>query len=82
MVVALLDNNIYNLMAQMVTESKSLWRIKNEYKKDASNDPKYLALWNELEKNKENNLLQLELFLREQITLSTAPKTRENPFEP
>lgn len=77
-----MDNNLYNLMAQMVTESKSLWRIKNDYKRDALNDPKFMALWNEFEKQKENNLIKLELLLREQMDLGVAPKTRENPFEP
>ncbi len=31
----MLENNVYNLMSQMLVESKSLWRIKNEYKRDA-----------------------------------------------
>jgi len=33
----MLDNHIYNLLLQATEEHKSLWRIKNEYKKDAGN---------------------------------------------
>jgi len=41
----MIDNNLYNIMAQIVVESKSLWRIKNEYMKDALEDQESQALW-------------------------------------
>ncbi len=31
----MLENNVYNIMAQLVEESQSLWRIRNSYIKDA-----------------------------------------------
>ena len=34
----MLDNDTYNLMEQLEIENRSLWRIKNSYKKDASTD--------------------------------------------
>src|SRR5208283_1782094 len=49
----MLDNNTYNLMEQLEIESKSLWRIKNSYKNDASIDNESKQLWNLVEKNKE-----------------------------
>ncbi len=30
----MLSNNTYDLMAQLTEENQSLWRIKNNYKKD------------------------------------------------
>jgi len=32
----MLDNNTYNLMAQIVEESQSLWRIRNTYMADST----------------------------------------------
>ncbi len=43
------DNHFYNLMAQIVEENKSLWCIKNMYKKDSSDCEKCKTLWDILE---------------------------------
>jgi hypothetical protein len=48
-------------MEQLVIESKSLWRIKNTYKKDKS-DCKIsscIAFWDKLEKDKEDHIKEL-----------------------
>jgi hypothetical protein len=49
----MLDDDTYNLMEQLEIESKSLWRIKHDYKKDASADYESRHLWNLIEKDKE-----------------------------
>ena len=32
------QNNLHNLMTQMIQEQKSIWRIENNYIKDAGSD--------------------------------------------
>jgi hypothetical protein len=49
----MLDNNTYNLMEQLEIENRSLWRIKNYYKNDASMNNESKQLWNFIEKDKE-----------------------------
>lgn len=46
----MLENHIYNLMEQIVYESKSLWRIKKAYKQDAGDCAQCLAFWDKLGK--------------------------------
>ena len=50
----MLDNHIYNLFLQATEEHKSLWRIKNEYKKDASSCEVCRMFWEKVEKGKED----------------------------
>jgi hypothetical protein len=50
----MLDNHIYNLLLQATEEHKSLWRIKNEYKKDASSCEVCRMFWEKAEKDKED----------------------------
>lgn len=47
------SNNVYNLMTQLVQEQKSLWRIKNDYLKDAGKDKELKAFWDEVATEKE-----------------------------
>lgn len=47
------NNNLYNIMTQLVQEQKSLWRIKNDYLKDASKDKELKGFWIEVAKEKE-----------------------------
>jgi hypothetical protein len=79
----LMDNNLYNLMDQLIIESRSLWRIKNEYLRNAKEDtssvwnivrPRYIpdcpacaAFWVELEKQKEENIRKLESLIRDRM---------------
>jgi hypothetical protein len=39
----MLSNSAYDLMAQLTEENQSLWRIKNNYKKDAATTKKPLT---------------------------------------
>jgi len=55
----MLDNNVYNLMAQMVEENQSLWRIKNAYKKDAAACGECQDFWSKMESEKENKIREL-----------------------
>lgn len=55
----MLNNHLYNLMLQMTEEHKSLWRIKNEYKKDSKFCAKCKAFWKRLDADKENHIKEL-----------------------
>ena len=63
----MLDNNLYNLMLQMVQENKSLWRIKNEYKKDAKTCKTCKAFWDKLEASKEKHINELEALIKKHM---------------
>jgi len=63
----MLDNNTYNLMEQLEIENKSLWRIQNNYKKDASTDNESKQLWSLIEKNKEEVVRLLTEKVRERL---------------
>ena len=63
----MLDNNTYDLMEQLLIENKRLWRIKNNYKKDAALDNEAKQLWNIIEKDKEELVQMLSEKLRERL---------------
>ncbi len=63
----MLDNNTYNLMEQLINENKSLWRIKNNYKNDASNNAEIQQVWNLIEKDKQKLVKLLVRKLRERL---------------
>ena len=52
----MLDNNLYDLMIQIVQENKSLWRIKNEYLKNAAGNETDTAFWKKMEVDKEDHI--------------------------
>ncbi len=60
----MLDNNTYNLMAQLTEENKSLWRIKNNYVKDASGCSECKDFWQTLIKDKEEHISDLVELLK------------------
>jgi len=60
----MLDNNAYNLMAQMVQENKSLWRIKNAYKQDAKSCGECQAFWDKFSGSKEEEVKELQALLK------------------
>ena len=62
------DNNVYNLMAQAVEESQSLWRIKNEYKKDAKECEECRKFWEKMEKDKEKHCKDLQDLISKHIS--------------
>jgi glycosyltransferase involved in cell wall biosynthesis len=53
------DDNLYNLMAQLVEEHKSLYRIKKMYKVDAKQCKECKIFWEKLEKDKEDHIREL-----------------------
>ncbi|MGA3290031.1 MAG: hypothetical protein ABSD42_07335 [Candidatus Bathyarchaeia archaeon] len=63
----MLDNDTYNLMEQLEIENRSLWRIQNNYKKDASTDNESRQLWNLIEKDKEEVVRLLTEKVRERL---------------
>ena len=56
----MLRNNVFNLMNQLVQESKSLHRIKNEYMQEAVGSDDIMGIWKELEKSKEEAITKLQ----------------------
>ncbi len=64
-----LENNVYNLMEQITQESKSLWRIKNTYKKDASGCKECTDFWDKLAADKEQHIKDLERLIREHVAV-------------
>ena len=63
----MLDNDTYNLMEQLEIENKSLWRIKNSYKRAALTDKESKQLWNLIEKDKEEVVRLLTEKVRERL---------------
>ena len=63
----MLDNNTYNLMEQMLEESKSLWRIKTSYKDDAAGCDECIAFWDKLLKDKGDHIKELERLVKSHL---------------
>ncbi len=63
----MLDNSLYNLMIQMVEENKSLWRIKNMYKKDARHCDDCEKFWSNLEAEKEQRVDELKELIKTHV---------------
>lgn len=51
-------------MTQVVQENKSLWRIKNEYAKDAEGNPELITFWEKSATEKESTIQQLTSLLK------------------
>lgn len=60
----MIRNNLFNLMNQVVQESKSLWRIKNEYMREAVGSDDIMAFWKKLEKDKETHINELQALIK------------------
>lgn len=63
----MLDNHIYNLMAQMVEENKSLWRIKDKYLTDSMDCPECQAFFQKLAQKKEEVISELFALIKSEI---------------
>jgi len=59
-------NNIYNLMTQMTQESKSLWRIKNNYITEAETE-EMKAFWTKMAQEKEVHLRDMKTLLKMEL---------------
>jgi hypothetical protein len=55
----MIDNTLYNLMEQTVEESKSLWRIQNNYLSDAESCSECREFWERLRDDKEQHCRDL-----------------------
>lgn len=62
-----LSNNAYNLMSQLIEENQSLWRIKNNYKKDTEEDAEAKEFWEYLEKDKQDHIKRLTELIAKRI---------------
>jgi hypothetical protein len=60
-------NNVYNLMHQLTQESKSLWRIKNNYNNEAISDEEK-DFWMRLEKDKESHITELKELIKKALS--------------
>ena len=54
-------------MEQLLEESKSLWRIRNSYKQDASNCNECADFWDKLIVDKEDHIKELEKLIKPHI---------------
>lgn len=57
------SNNIHNLMSQMTTEQKSLWRIENHYIEEAGT-PEERAFWEEMKDDKKAHIEELKELIK------------------
>ena len=62
-----MENHVYNLMKQLVQENKSLWRIKNNYIKDAGSCNECSTFWERLEKDKEEHIEELTALVKKHL---------------
>ncbi|MBN1682650.1 hypothetical protein JW865_03760 [Candidatus Bathyarchaeota archaeon] len=63
----MLRDHVYDLMAQLVEESQSLWRIKNTYKTDSVGCNECLEFWEKLEKDKEQHIADLRELIKKHL---------------
>ena len=63
----MLNNHVYNLLLQATQEHKSLWRIKDSYKKDAHNCEECTKFWAMIEKDKEGHVKELEEMIKKHL---------------
>ena len=61
-----MDNHIYNLMTQMTTEQKSLWRIKKHYLEETSSEEERV-FWKNLANDKENHIKELKELVKKAL---------------
>jgi hypothetical protein len=61
------ENNLYNLMTQLTQEAKSLWRMENEYVKDAAKNPALKKFWAAYAKEKSQHITNLKAFIKKEM---------------
>lgn len=54
-------------MTQLTQESRSLWRIKNEYKKDAGKNKELAEFWKEVAAEKEMLIEDLKAVIKAEM---------------
>ncbi|PJE74098.1 MAG: hypothetical protein COV01_03300 [Candidatus Taylorbacteria bacterium CG10_big_fil_rev_8_21_14_0_10_41_48] len=60
----MLRNNAFNLINQLVQESKSMHRIKNVYMQEAVGSDDIMSFWKKLEKSKEEAISELQALIK------------------
>lgn len=63
----MLENHLYNLVAQLYQEHKSLWRIKKMYKKDARGCKECQQFWKKMEQDKLDHVKELKGLLKKHL---------------
>jgi hypothetical protein len=58
------NNNLYNLMTQLVQEQRSLWRINDEYIKDAGKNKELKEFWLEIAAEKKLLIEDLQTVIK------------------
>lgn len=61
------DNNLYNMMHQLTQEQKSLWRLENQYVKDAKTNPALKKYWANLAKEKKAHIADLKAMIKKEL---------------
>lgn len=61
------ENHIYDLMAQLVEENKSIWRIKNKYLADTAKHPECKAFFDKLLEKKEKTVAELTQLIKYEL---------------
>lgn len=63
------SNTLHNLISQLATESKSLWRIENYYLDDcvSKRDDEAMKLWKALKTQKKKNIEKLEALIKKNM---------------
>ena len=62
----MMDNHLYNLMMQVVAESKSLQRIKSAYDSDSGECTECKDFWQKLSADKEDHINELKELIKKQ----------------
>ena len=57
------NNNLHNLMSQMTTEQKSLWRIENHYIEEAGTAEER-SFWEEMKEDKRAHIEELKELIK------------------
>lgn len=60
------NNHLYNLMHQLTQESKSLWRIKNNYTNESLSEEEK-SFWTKLATDKETHITELKELIKKAI---------------
>ena len=63
----MMTNHVYNLMAQLTEEHKSLWRIKAMYVDEAETCEECKNFWKKMVEDKENHISELENLLKKHL---------------
>ena len=62
-----MKNDLFNLINQLTQESKSLWRIKDQYQNDAVTDEQR-DFWSKMQKDKEIIVAELQERIKKEIS--------------